>query len=106
MTLDLLAASIHSKEHHGSLERSTALGSGVTSSVRMQDATTLPRLWQPGKQNAVEITEPLSPYEMLTGLLVPLYAARAAEEAFYGPRGVTLSTSKEALLCPLHRHKT
>ena len=72
----------------------------------MQDATTLPRLWQPGKQNAVEITEPLSPYEMLTGLLVPLYAARAAEEAFYGPRGVTLSTSKEALLCPLHRHKT
>lgn len=49
----------------------------------------------PGKYNAVEIKEPLTPYEMMSGLLVPLYASRAAEEAFFGPQGVTLSTSKD-----------
>ena len=37
----------------------------------------------------------MAPYEMLCGLLVPLYAARAAEEAYYGRRAVTLSTAKE-----------
>ena len=61
----------------------------------VQDYKTLPRLWQPGKWNAVELKEPLSPYEMLCGLLVPLYAGRAVEEAFYGPRSVTLTTAKE-----------
>ncbi|KAK9845418.1 hypothetical protein WJX81_006080 [Elliptochloris bilobata] len=45
--------------------------------------------------NAVPDGVPLAPYEMLCGLLVPLYAGRAAEEAYYGRRGVTLSTSKE-----------
>lgn len=57
--------------------------------------SSLHKLWQPGKWNAVEIKETLSPYEGITGMLVPLYAARAAEEAFYGPRQVTLSTSFE-----------
>ena len=47
------------------------------------------------KINAVELKEPLAPYEMLCGLLVPLYAARATEEVFYGRRGVTLQTSRE-----------
>ncbi len=55
--------------------------------------------------NAVPEGEPLAPYEMLCGLLVPLYAARAAEEAFYGRRGVTLSTSKEARRRPLYLHR-
>ena len=31
----------------------------------------------------------------MTGMLVPLYAARAAEEVFFGPQEVTLSTSYE-----------
>ena len=48
-----------------------------------------------GRVNAVREGEPVAPYEMLCGLLVPLYAARAAEEAFYGRRAVTLSTAKE-----------
>ena len=47
--------------------------------------------------NAVREGEPVAPYEMLCGLLVPLYAARAAEEAYYGRRAVTLSTAKEVL---------
>lgn len=64
----------------------------------VQDSTTRYQLSQPGKWNAVELTEPLSPYETMSGLLVPLYAARAAEEAFYGPEGVTLSTSSEVSL--------
>ena len=50
------------------------------------------------KINAVELKEPLAPYEMLCGLLVPLYAARATEEVFYGRRGVTLQTSREVRL--------
>ena len=45
--------------------------------------------------NAVPEGEPLAPYEMLCGLLVPLYTARAAEEVFYGRGAVTLSTAKE-----------
>ena len=61
----------------------------------MQDSRTQYQLSQPGKYNAVEITEPLSPYEVMSGLLIPLYAARAAEEAFFGPHGVTLSTASE-----------
>ena len=55
----------------------------------------MPRLWQPGKVNSVEIKQPLSQYEMMTGLLLPLYAGRAVEEMFYGPQGVTLSTAAE-----------
>ena len=55
----------------------------------------MPRLWQPGKVNSVEIKEPLSQHEMMTGLLLPLYAGRAVEEMFYGPQGVTLSTAAE-----------
>ena len=39
--------------------------------------------------------EPLAPYEMLCGLIVPLYVARVTEEVLYGRRGVTLQTSKE-----------
>lgn len=49
----------------------------------------------PTKVNAMELREPLAPYEMLCGLLVPLYAARATEEVLYGRRGVTLQTSRE-----------
>ena len=45
--------------------------------------------------NAVEMSEPLAPYEMLCGLLVPLYVPRATEEVLYGRRGVTLQTSRE-----------
>ena len=47
------------------------------------------------KVNAVEMTEPLAPYEMLCGLLVPLYVPRVTEEVLYGRRGVTLQTSRE-----------
>jgi hypothetical protein len=49
----------------------------------------------PTKINAVELNEPVAPFEMMCGLLVPLYTARATEEVFYGRRGVTLQTSKE-----------
>lgn len=49
----------------------------------------------PTKINAVELKEPLAPFEMLCGLLVPLYVARATEEVLYGRRGVTLQTSRE-----------
>ncbi len=45
--------------------------------------------------NAVEMSKPLAPYEMLCGLLVPLYVPRATEEVLYGRRGVTLQTSRE-----------
>lgn len=55
----------------------------------------MPKLYQPGKVNAVELKEPLSEYELMTGLLLPLYAGRAAEEMFYGPQGITLSTASE-----------
>ena len=55
----------------------------------------MPKLWQPGKVNAVEITAPLSQYELLTSLLLPLYAGRAGEELFYGPQAVTLGTAAE-----------
>lgn len=46
--------------------------------------------------NAVDPAEkPLSVFERCCGLLVPLYAARATEEVFYGKEGVTTSTSTE-----------
>lgn len=45
--------------------------------------------------NAAPYTQPLSTYELLKSLLMPLYAARACEEVMYGPKGVTLSTTKE-----------
>lgn len=61
----------------------------------MQDVRTRYQLSQPGKYNAVEIKEPLSTYEMMSGLLIPLYASRAAEESFFGSAGVTLSTANE-----------
>ena len=51
-----------------------------------------------GRVNAVPEGAPVAPYEMLCGLLVPLYAGRAAEEAYYGRRAVTLSTAKEVRL--------
>ena len=41
------------------------------------------------------MSEPLAPYEMLCGLLVPLYVPRATEEVLYGRGGVTLQTSRE-----------
>ena len=45
--------------------------------------------------NAVEMDEPLAPYELLCGLIVPLYVPRVTEEVLYGRRGVTLQTTKE-----------
>ena len=36
-----------------------------------------------------------TPFELLCALMTPLYAARAAEEALFGPDAVSLSTSKE-----------
>lgn len=45
--------------------------------------------------NAVQIAEPLGDYELMCAMLLPLYAARAAEETFFGPRGVTLATAPE-----------
>ncbi|KAK9817951.1 hypothetical protein WJX72_004798 [[Myrmecia] bisecta] len=47
------------------------------------------------KVNAAVQEEPQSTFELLCGLLVPLYAARATEEVFYGRRGVSLSTAGE-----------
>ena len=52
------------------------------------------------KVNAVEMTEPLAPYELLCGLLVPLYVPRVTEEVLYGRRGVTLQTSREVWYPP------
>lgn len=52
------------------------------------------------KVNAVDLTEPLAPYEMMCGLLVPLYAPRAAEEVLFGRRGVTLQTAREVCWPP------
>lgn len=49
------------------------------------------------KVNAVEMKEPLAPYELLCGLLVPLYVPRVTEEVLHGRRGVTLQTSREVL---------
>jgi hypothetical protein len=50
--------------------------------------------------NASRMDKPMGTFEFCVGLLVPLYAARATEEVFYGRRGVTLSTSKEASAPP------
>ena len=45
--------------------------------------------------NAVDITKPLGDYELMCAMLIPMYAARATEEAFFGPRGVTLATASD-----------
>lgn len=45
--------------------------------------------------NAVDITTPMGDYELMCAMLIPMYAARATEEAFYGPRGVTLATAPD-----------
>lgn len=67
----------------------------LTETSAVQNHNTLYQLGQPGSINAVHLEEPLSAYEMMSALLVPMFAARSAEEAIYGPKGVTLSTSKE-----------
>ena len=38
---------------------------------------------------------PLSTFDFIAGLLVPLYAARATEVVLYGREGATLSTAQE-----------
>ena len=50
------------------------------------------------KVNAAVQTEPQGDFALCCGMLIPLYAARATEEVFYGPQGVTLGTAKE--VCP------
>lgn len=40
-------------------------------------------------------TEPQGDFALCCGLLIPLYAARATEEVFYGRQGVTLGTAQE-----------
>lgn len=45
--------------------------------------------------------EPQGDFELCCGLLVPLYAARATEEVFYGKQGVTLGTAQEVSLTAL-----
>lgn len=47
------------------------------------------------KTNAAVQTEPQGDFELCCGLLIPLYAARATEEVFYGKQGVTLGTAQE-----------
>lgn len=47
------------------------------------------------KTNAAVQTEQQGDFDLCCGLLVPLYAARATEEVFYGKRGVTLGTAQE-----------
>ena len=50
------------------------------------------------KTNAAVQTEPQGDFELCCGLLIPLYAARATEEVFYGKRGVTLGTAQEVCI--------
>lgn len=45
--------------------------------------------------NAVKIDKPLSPYELCSSLISPLYVPRCAEEIFFGAEGATLLTAKE-----------
>ncbi len=40
-------------------------------------------------------TEPQGDFALCCGLLIPLYAARATEEVFFGRQGVTLGTAPE-----------
>ncbi|KAL3137049.1 hypothetical protein ABBQ32_006634 [Trebouxia sp. C0010 RCD-2024] len=47
------------------------------------------------KTNAAVQTEPQGDFALCCGMLIPLYAARATEEVFYGPQGVTLGTAQE-----------
>lgn len=47
------------------------------------------------KVNAAVQTEPQGDFALCCGLLIPLYAARATEEVFYGRQGVTLGTAHE-----------
>ena len=47
------------------------------------------------KVNAVQLADPLTTFEMLCGLLVPLYVPRIAEEVLIGPDDVSLSTAHE-----------
>ena len=42
-----------------------------------------------------ENQELLSQFDLMCGLLVPLYSARATEEVFYGRQGITLGTAPE-----------
>ena len=53
------------------------------------------------KTNAAVQREPQGDFALCCGLLIPLYAARATEEVFYGRQGVTLGTAPEVsfLLC-------
>ena len=45
--------------------------------------------------------EPQGDFALCCGLLIPLYAARATEEVFYGRQGVTLGTAPEVKLSAL-----
>ena len=59
------------------------------------------------KTNAAVQTEPQGDFALCCGMLIPLYAARATEEVFYGPQGVTLGTAQEVttpLLPPSPMH--
>uniref|UniRef100_A0A1D2AAW6 AAA+ ATPase domain-containing protein n=1 Tax=Auxenochlorella protothecoides TaxID=3075 RepID=A0A1D2AAW6_AUXPR len=47
------------------------------------------------RTNAVVIEEEMSAFDVACGLLVPLYAARVAEEEIFGPDGASLSTGRE-----------
>ena len=51
------------------------------------------------KTNAAVQSEPQGDFELCCGLLIPLYAARATEEVFYGKQGVTLGTAQEVCIC-------
>jgi len=56
------------------------------------------------KTNAAVQKEPQGDFALCCGLLIPLYAARATEEVFFGRQGVTLGTAPEVgfLLLPVH----
>ncbi|DBB13646.1 TPA: hypothetical protein ACH3X3_000668 [Trebouxia sp. C0006] len=47
------------------------------------------------KTNAAVQKEPQGDFALCCGLLIPLYAARATEEVFFGRQGVTLGTAPE-----------
>jgi hypothetical protein len=52
----------------------------------------------PRKVNAVTLEEPLAPYELLCGLLVPLYVPRVTEDVLYGRRDLTRGAVQQLLL--------
>lgn len=52
-------------------------------------------LYSRARVNAVQLSEPISTFDLCCALLVPMYVPRAVEEVLFGPKAVSMSTSRE-----------